>query len=159
MGALRLFSSVTFHPGFSYGGDQRYKEGVISAIKRFSSGALRRSVSLCSPLLQFLKDILRPSILDIFSDRRKDHQGVIQPLFLVTGPTHCAASHQHKTSGEGLELFQGGKTGHEGCVCHRLFHISVKCAFCRVPAWFDHPSSGAFSNCNYIYINRIGRYS
>lgn len=52
------------------------------------------------------RHILRLGRLDIFSDRKEDNQGMIQPLFLVTGPT-SAASDEHKASGEGLQLFSG----------------------------------------------------
>lgn len=46
-------------------------------------------------------------MFDVFSDGREDNEGMVQPLFLVIGPTCCAASDQHKASGEGFQLFSG----------------------------------------------------
>lgn len=70
------------------------------------------------------RHILRLSRLDVFSDGGEDNQGMIQPLFLVAGPT-SAASDQHKARGEGLQLFSGKAELGTRAVCVTGYSISV----------------------------------
>lgn len=80
------------------------------------------------------RHILRLSMLDTFSDGREDKQGMIQPVFLVIGPTCCAASDQHKASGEGLHLFSGRQNWVQGLRMSQV--IPYQCQMCILQSSF-----------------------